>query len=344
MGPFDHGGDLGKFPGVTLDFSVNLNPLGMPPGVRRAVTEGVETYAAYPDPACRALRRKLAENHGLSEAQILCGNGASELIYAICAAVRGQRTGVLAPTFSEYRHAAQVFGGQVWEHRLDPADGFALTEKLLTDLTPETRLLFLCTPNNPTGMLIAPPLLEEIARICGKNGTILVVDECFLPFTEGNSLLPRLEDFPHLLVLRAFTKTYAMAGLRLGTLYGDPKRLEHIAQFCPPWHVSAVAQAAGLAALAETGWLEKTRAIVARERDFLTGALGGLGLTVFPGQGNFLLLQSTKPLWGPLREKGILTRACDNFTGLDETYLRVGVKPREDNIRLVEAVKEALHG
>jgi threonine-phosphate decarboxylase len=136
-----------------------------------------------------------------------------------------------------------------------------------------------------------------------------------------------------------------MAGLRLGTLYcSDERLLSGVAEYMPGWNVSGVAQAAGIAALAEDGWMENTRQIVESERDFMTAALGGLGLTVYQSDANFLLLRSERPLCEPLRARGILVRSCMNFTGLDERYIRVGLKTREENKALLRAVSEVLNG
>ncbi|MPN23094.1 Threonine-phosphate decarboxylase [bioreactor metagenome] len=136
-----------------------------------------------------------------------------------------------------------------------------------------------------------------------------------------------------------------MAGLRLGTLYcADRELLADIARFSPPWSVSAVAQAAGLAALDEPDWAERTRRLVERERPALAEGLEVLGLHVFPGQANYLLVKSERLLWAPLRDRGILLRACANFTGLDERFVRIGLKTETEHAQLLRAMKEVLHG
>jgi threonine-phosphate decarboxylase len=173
----------------------------------------------------------------------------------------------LAPTFSEYERAAVLFGAKVCAHPLLEADGFALTEGILAELTAQADILFLCNPNNPTGRLVDPDLLCKIAKTCRDNGTLLILDECFIDFTRGESMLAQLGEYPNLLILRAFTKTYAMAGLRLGTAYSSNERLlSRVVDFIPVWNVSAVAQAAGIAALTQTDWIENTRRIVESER------------------------------------------------------------------------------
>ena len=342
---YEHGGDIYEDDGIFLDFSVNTNPLGMPESVKQAIISHIPAYACYPDPFCRALRSALAARNGMEPSAVLCGNGAAELIFALCACVRPRRALTLAPTFSEYERAVSLFGGEICEHLLLESEGFDLTESILEKITPETDILFLCNPNNPTGQLIDPALLSKIAEICRDNGTLLVIDECFIDFTRGNSILPQLGKYPNLLIIRAFTKIYAMAGVRLGTLYcADERLLSRIADFSPAWNVSGIAQAAGIAALKETGWIEKTRWLVENERAFMAEALRSLGLTAYQSDSNFLLLKSEKPLYEPLRARGLLVRSCANFTGLDERHIRIGMKTHEKNMALLRAVSEVLNG
>ncbi|MEG2174678.1 MAG: threonine-phosphate decarboxylase CobD, partial [Oscillospiraceae bacterium] len=341
----EHGGDVYAGDGIFMDFSVNINPLGMPTSVKQAIIDHVPEYARYPDPSCRALRSAIAAHHGLEASMVICGNGASELIFALCACFKPQTVLVPAPTFSEYERAATLFGSEVREHPLVESDSFALMESILEDITAQTQLLFLCNPNNPTGQLADPALLCNVAEVCRKNQTLLLLDECFMDFTRGKSMLPHLEKYPNMLILRAFTKTYAMAGLRLGVLYGaDERLLSNIAAHMPTWSVSSVAQAAGIAALQEKDWIEETQCIVENERVFMAEALCSLGLTVYPSDANFLLFKSKRPLAAPLRAHGVLTRSCENFSGLDERYIRIGLKNHNANLALLRTMSEVLNG
>ena len=342
---YEHGGDVYGTADAALDFSVNVNPLGMPDGVKHALISHAAEYARYPDPKCRVLCAALADRHGLMPEQVLCGNGAADLIFRIAACFRPKRALVPAPAFSEYERAVTAFGGIMQEHLLSEANGFALTEEFLKDITPETGLVFLCTPNNPTGRLIDPDLIRNIADACRKNGAILVLDECFIGFTEGKSMAQELGNYPNLIILSAFTKLYAMAGLRLGYLLaGDAALLARIAAFGAPWSVSGPAQAAGRAALAERGWEERTRRLIAAERGYLQKTLPAYGVDAFPSDANFLLLKCATPLYAPLRARGVLVRDCSNFTGLDTRFIRVGVQTHENNQALVRAVSEVLNG
>ena len=345
MLPYDHGGDIYGGQEIRVDFSVNTNPLGMPDSVVRAIREGTDQDVRYPDYQCRALRRALSRRYGVGESSILCGNGAADLIFRICACLRPHRVLVPAPTFSEYGRSAAQFGAEIAEYRLAEENDFALDSGFLAAITPGTDLVFLCNPNNPTGRLCDPELLEEIVLQCGENGTVLVVDECFIEFTGGRSLLPLLEGNPHLLILRAFTKLYAMAGLRLGFLLNaDPALLDRIAAWGAEWSVSTVAQRAGLAALDEEDWLERTRDLVARERRWLTEQLTALGLTVYPAQANYLLFRAPWSVREALLEKGVMVRDCTSFRGLDDRDFRIGIKTRAENEILIETLQEVLYG
>ena len=341
----DHGGDIyGDLP-IRLDASVNTNPLGLPEQVLAAVRNGAAEDGRYPDPYCRALRGALARHHGVTPERIVCGAGAADLIMRICAWLRPRRILVPSPTFSEYARCAALFGAKVQETPLRADRGFAPDETFLDALTPEIDAVFLCQPNNPTGRLWEGELPERIIRRCRENGTYLMVDECFLDFTDAPSLLPRQESYDRLLILRAFTKFYAMAGLRLGYLVCPDRILaEHIAEYGAAWSVSAPAQRAGLAALTAPLWRERTAALVGKERRYLTQALGDMGVTVFPAAANFLLCRAEREVWKPLLERGILVRRCGNFTGLDDTYFRIGIKTEAENRELIEALREVLNG
>lgn len=345
MRRYDHGGDIYGNANVTLDFSINTHPLGMPEGVKRALAARMADWERYPDPHCRALTAALAAYHGVEKNWVLCGNGVADLIFRICASLRPRSALVLSPTFSEYERSVSLFGGETLGVPLSEQDGFALTEGFLDALSPNVDMLFLCNPNNPTGRLADAALLRRIADKCGKSDICLVLDECFFDFTDGESMIPLLKTHPHLMILRAFTKLYALAGLRLGYLLcANTVLLSEVGRFAQTWSVSVPAQTAGLAALGEHGWAEQARRLVREERAFMTTALSALGLDVLPSDANFLLAKSGTPLCEPLLRHGMLVRDCSNFSGLDEQYIRIGLKTRDKNEALLRTISEVLHG
>ena len=335
-----HGGDVYGDP-VLLDFSVNVNPLGMPKGVLAAVEEALPRLSQYPDPYCRRLVGKLAVRESVPTDWILCGNGAAELIYAYCQALKPKKAVELAPTFSEYSRALE--GCDIERYPLRQSGGFVLDEAFLhylKDTWPET--VFLCNPNNPTGRLIPEPLLEKILSFCKEKNIRVFLDECFLELSDRpQNRAGLLKKYENLLILKAFTKTYAMAGLRLGyCLTADVQLLRAMAERLQPWNVSIPAQAAGVAALREKEYLQETREMLDRERLWLTRALRNCGLWVCPSEANFILFHGKEGLDRLVRQKGIAIRSCSNFHGLGRGWYRIAVRSREENEALLSALAQ----
>lgn len=340
---YTHGGDIYSRE-IELDFSANLNPLGMPEAVRRAAAEA--DFSHYPDPACAALVRAVSEYEKIPAERIVCGNGAADLIYRIVNILnigRPERALICSPTFSEYEKAVIERGSEVLLHPLSEENGFALDESILRKITPDIGMLFLCTPNNPAGNTIEPLLLERILQKCRETGTVAVVDECFLDFVENSARLTAKQYInERIVILKAFTKICAMAGLRLGyAIFGDEAFAEQVRDSGQPWAVSSPAQAAGIAAaevLAGTDYLERTRLLVAREREFLSQELTSRRVKVFPSAANFLLLKSDRDLEKILADKKIAIRNCSSYHGLDERFFRIAVRTHEENERLINAL------
>ena len=339
-----HGGDIYQ-DNITLDFSANTNPLGTPPCVIAAAREALEHADRYPDPYCRALVRAIAEYEGVPASNILCGAGAAELIYAFCAATKPERAAELAPTFSEYSTALALNGCEIRRYALRQGNDFLPDKEFLKFLqTEQPEAVFLCNPNNPTGRLLPTALPEEIAAFCKEKNIRLFLDECFLELSDGReSLKGRLAEFPGLFILKAFTKTYGMAGLRLGyCLSTDAALLGRMAELTPPWNVSSVAQAAGVAALRERAFLDETLALVRAERPRLKAELEALGLWVCPSEANFLLFRGPEDLQLQLRRRGIALRDCTNFPGLGPGWYRAAVRTHRENEKLISVMKGVL--
>ncbi|MCI8811063.1 MAG: aminotransferase class I/II-fold pyridoxal phosphate-dependent enzyme [Oscillibacter sp.] len=329
-----------------LDFSANVSPLGVPAGVQEALREAACHADCYPDPFCRALRDAVAEWEGLLAGQIVCGNGAADLIYRIVWARKPRRALVTAPAFSEYEAALQTVGCKVDRYPLKAENGFQMGPDFLRAIEPGTDVVFLCEPNNPAGITTPYELLLEVIERCRTVGAQLIVDECFngfLDHPEAHTLKPQLSGAPHVLLLKAFTKLYALAGVRLGYVLGtDSAFLETLYRAGPPWNVSTLAQAAGIAALEETAYVEQLRQLIQAERLHLLEGLQGMGLRVIPSEANYLLFQSKIPLLCPLRKRGILLRGCGDYAGLDETWYRTAVRTGTENGKLLAAIKEVL--
>lgn len=337
-----HGGDI--YDGeIQLDFSANTNPYGTPQGVLDAITAALPRVHQYPDPYCRELVKAISEFEFVPKDWILCGSGAAELIYSYCEALRPQHAMELAPTFSEYSMALARVGCQVERYPLKKEICFSLTEDFLPALErSRPDVLFLCNPNNPTGQVIGLPLLQKILDVCEEQGTCLFVDECFLDLSDdGVSLKSHLGEHPNLFILKAFTKSYGMAGVRLGyCLCADGQLLQKMSHTVQPWNVSTLAQAAGIAALQERAFLQKTRALILVERQWLQSQLEALGFWVCPSRANYLLFHAREDLCERLREQGIAIRSCHNYHGFGMGWYRIAVRLHEENERLIQAIKE----
>lgn len=339
--PNPHGGDI--YGGQILcDFSANTNPFGTPDGVKAAMAEALSQVHHYPDPYCRELVQAISDFENVPKEYILCGNGAAELIYAYCDAVHPKLALELGPTFSEYALGLNRVGCKVERYYLQKEQEFALDEGFLAvaeEKKPD--VIFLCNPNNPTGRLIPSELLRRLLVLCKELGSKLFLDECFLDLSdEGVSMKGCLEMHPELFILKAFTKSYGMAGVRLGYgLCGDRDLLMKMSQAVQPWNVSMLAQSAGIAALKETEFLQKTRALIPVERTWLKENLERLGFWVCPSKTNFLLFYGEAGLCETLRKQGIALRNCDNYYGLGAGWYRCAVRLHGENRMLIEALE-----
>ena len=343
---YGHGGDVYRNR-IELDFSINVNPFGTPEKVRRAVADATLSLSAYPDPYCGALCKKLAEAVGVDGKNILCGNGAAELVFQFALALKPAKTILPVPSFSEYEAALDAAECAPDFYPLLREDGFALTGGILNAIKTDTALLMLCSPNNPTGLCIPWELLLRILARCRETGTWLFLDECFLTLTDdgkARSLIPELRENDRVFILQAFTKLYGMAGVRLGYAVCKNKEMtEKMCRLVQPWNVSSVAQAAGVAALDCTAWAEQTRSVIFEEKQYLLRELRALGVSALPGDANFLMLSGVPGLYERLLERKILIRSCGNYRGLDGGDCRVAVRTHRENAALISVMREICH-
>ncbi|MGY0162400.1 threonine-phosphate decarboxylase CobD [Edwardsiella tarda] len=350
-----HGGDvvavaerLGVSPDSLTDFSANINPLGMPDTLRQALHAQLDLAQPYPDIDYRALHRALAAHHRLAPDWVVAGNGETELIFNLVEALQPRQALLLTPGFAEYRRALLRFGCTLRDYTLQAETGFAVDERLLAAISADLDCLFLCTPNNPTGLTVSPDLLLALAERCQQLGVRLIIDEAFWDFiADEPGAIPLLARFPTLCVLRSLTKFYAIAGLRLGYLLSaDPRLTARLRVLRHPWSINAFAALAGERVLSDDDYRRRTLAWLAQERPWLQTALQALpDLTVWPGRANYLLLRCERPgldLQQALLAHGLLIRSCANYPGLDARYYRVCVRLRHDNARLIAALHAIL--
>ena len=334
-----HGGDIYSR-NIRLDFSANINPFGMPEGVKNAAIQGVEQSIHYPDVSCDRLKTAISEIENVSKEWIICGNGAAELLFSLVLVKKPKKALLAVPGFQEYEQALKTTSCEISYYQMTKEHGFALRDEYLTRLTDDLNMAFLCTPNNPTGLLIDPKLLEQIIATCEKKNIFLVLDECFLEFVgEGLQASGKihLQNMKNIFILKAFTKMYGMPGLRLGYgLCSDSVLLRQMEEAVQPWNVSQPAQLAGIAACKEQDFVTKTRAYISSERKLLKVELEKLGFYVYPSKANYLFFEAPVDLYERCLEEQILIRDCSNYRGLGKGYYRIAVKSHEENMKLLQ--------
>lgn len=336
-----HGGDIYRNH-VKTDFSVNINPFGMPEAVEAALQEAVENCNHYPDLSAEQVKKAVGGMLQVPKEFLLFGNGASELFMAVIHALRPGKTVIPVPSFYGYEYAAGAADGEILYYATKEENDFGLQEDFLTVLTGDVNLLFLANPNNPTGKLTSREEVRNILWRCREKEIIVILDECFIEFCDKeSSMLREINTFPNLILVRAFTKIFAIPGVRLGYLVcSDPLLLKKIGRQLPEWNISVFAQAAGCACASQTAFIDKSAAYIGKERKFLESGLKKTGFQVFSGEANFLLVYSRLPLYDRLLEKGILIRDCENFRGLSKGFYRIAVKSRKENETLLKAIGE----
>jgi threonine-phosphate decarboxylase len=365
---YTHGGNAAFEAGREgiVDLSANINPLGMPEGVHGAIIRAIDECLRYPDSFSSELRDRIAAFEGVSSESVFCGNGASDIIFRLPRAIKAKSVLLSAPTFSDYERAASSFGAQVIHHTLTAANGFTLDQSFIEAVRrSRPSLIFVCNPNNPTGRLVQRNLIEELLQCCEKTGSWLAVDECFLDFSdqaEAYTSKVFLAKHPRLLIIKAFTKLFAMPGVRLGYLLAsDSSLIEELYFHGGDWAVSNLAQAAGIAALKDApAFIRETVEYVRAERNNIEDELVALGFQVFPAAANYVFFrcpqaglagqagaasQHTRQfdLFTQLDVQDIRIRSCGNYPGLDDSYFRVAVSKQDDNRRFISAVQKIMN-
>lgn len=340
---YRHGGDIYSNRNL-IDFSANINFLGMPDPVREAAKKAVDLSEHYPDVQCRKLKAAISERENIPAEHIFCGNGASDVIFSLVHAMRPKNALLPVPSFFEYERALGSARCRIITYGLEEKNGFVLTEDILSKITPQTDMLFLCNPNNPTGEVVDPDLMEKILQKCERTGTLLVVDECFNDFLEQPeqyTLMPFVERSERLFVLKAFTKMYAIPGLRLG--YGiccNGALLDQMERVSQPWRVSVPAQAAGVAAAKEKDFAEKSRREILKQKKKMLDAMCDIGYQVYGSKANYIFFEGEHHLQDQMKAKGFLIRDCSNYQGLHLGFYRAAVRCEAENAAFLRALKE----
>lgn len=352
----EHGGNIYKIArqsGQTseyLDYSANINPLGLADSVRSAIIDGIDSIIHYPDTEGFLLKQAIAKHYQIDYETITLGNGAVELMYVLGHVIRPRRVLTVAPAFSEYERTAEVADASIYYLPLTETNGFRVDGEMVVRELMAEDLVFLGNPNNPTGMMISRDELIAIIEKAKKCGATVAVDESFIDFVEdGEEYTVRylVAQYDNLVVFHSLTKFYAIPGLRLGFAVSCPALRSKLEWGKDPWNVNSLAQIAGYIALGDTSYQEASRALVSREKDDLYRMVQSIdGLEPFYPSVNFMLIKITKS--GLTAEKvkqmmvekeQILIRDCSKYEGLSDAFIRVAVKNHEQNMRLIEGLQ-----
>ncbi len=328
-----------------LDFSSNINPLGPSPKVIQAIKKNLNTLPVYPDPDSSDLRKALQKYTKIPLSQIVVGNGATEIIYNFCKAFLSSKNKVLipVPTFGEYEAAVKLSGAKV---------NFFKTFDLEKDIDdfisklPQNGCTFICNPNNPTGSLISKNDLNKIILHAKKNNSLVFVDECFIELVpqQDETILNLVKKYDNLIVLRSFTKSFGLAGIRIGYAIGSKKLISILNKIKIPWNVSGLAQLAAKESILTPNYLTNSRKIILKELTYLKSNISKLEkFDCFDSVTNFILVKSkinSTILQKKLLQKKILVRDCSNIRGLNHNFIRIAVKTRAENQKLLRALKK----
>lgn len=330
-----------------MDFSNNINPLGLSENIKRDISENVGLCEHYPIKEHEEVINVISEFEDVPKDNIITGNGSSELIFRIVNCLKPKKALLVSPSASDYEKALDANGCAISYHRLLEKNQFTLDETIIFQLTPNIDICFICNPNNPTGQRAPKQLLLRIAKQCKENNIFLVVDEGFMDFVEQNELYTIkdiLEDYPNVLLIKALSKTYAMCGIRFG--YGicySNDIIYKLKKSSPRFNISTLACVAVNSAFKEKDYMKNARLLIRQEYEFLREALENLGFVVFPSKANFMLFKSNQiNIADKLKEKGFLIRRCEDFRGLGNTYFRIAIKDRESNKKLLEAISQVI--
>lgn len=326
-------------PGSLIDFSVGLNPLGVPPGLAEKLAK--VPFYTYPDSEATEFREAVAGKLGLEAGNIIAGNGSSELIWLCALAYFGPRDTVViaGPTFGEYERACLMIGSRIRTVNAAPPDFAAPLESVISEARrTAAKAIFLCNPNNPAGSYLSRSQVEKI--LDALPDTLLVLDEAYVAFTDSGWASEPLIGRGNVVILRSMTKDYGIAGLRLGYAIAAAPVISNLRKVCPPWNVNSLAQKAGIIILQEEGHVRNGYRIIRESRAFLFEELAKLGLHPVPTGANFFMVKvkDGASIRRSLLRKGILVRDCASF-GLPE-YMRLAARTRPECEKLITALKE----
>lgn len=330
------------------DFSINTNPVGLPDMVMNNAEKIIQLGEFYPDPDCLKLRASLAKKYHNNPQNILCGNGASDLIFRLITAVNPQESLIITPTYEEYEEILSLRGSKIDHYQLNlDNEKHYVVDRLLEKINSNLGLLVICNPNNPTGTLFSIEDLEKIIYHSRHNNVYVIIDESFIEFLPNwpELTVKRLIDkYANLIIIDGFTKFFALAGFRVGfAITSNNDLLNKMSNIGPAYNVSTISQIAARFALQDKKYIEKTYSLLKSEQKYLALQMSQLPIKLISVSANFILFYSEQAdLRESLLELKIKTRDCSKFVGLNSKFHRVAIKTHEDNKKFILALKQVL--
>lgn len=343
-----HGGDIYSYDNEVIDFSSNINPLGVSENISEAIKNSIPDIIHYPDIECRELRKKIAENENIKYENIICGNGAAEIIYNIVQCIKPKKVLFTAPTFMEYEKASDTVNAEKTYYYLKEENNFDIYDDISDYIDNTVDMVFICNPNNPTGRCTERESIIRIIEKSRESNAFVVIDECFMDFVNYNekySVKDIVDTYDNIIVLKAFTKLYAIPGIRLGYgITGNMDLIENIYNIRQPWSVSLLAQIAGTAALNEKEIPKKTREYIKKERKYICDSFRNMKITFFDSHSNYILFKSIYDLDKKMLKHNILIRNCSNYVGLGKGFFRIAVRTHNENEELIKSIMTEIGG
>lgn len=340
-----HGGYYGENQEKIIDFSVNINPLGVSEKVIKRIYKSLNEIVRYPEIDGSSARGIIARNLGIEKTQIILGNGATELIYLYARTIKANKVLILQPTFNEYERAFRLSGSEIFNFLLSEEGGFQIDEAELICKIKEIKpdMLVICNPNNPTGIFVEYQKLTGVFDYMKKIGSYIFIDESFIDFTDEEDLLSLVDKYP-VFILRSMTKFYAIPGIRLGYGLACEEIIERLNAFKEPWTINSIALDIVSTLFEDKEYIANTKEWLYSEKGFVKEKLGKFeDIKVFNSYTNFHLCKISNQKASELREKlltdRIYIRTCEDFYGLGDSYFRIAVRTHDENIKLIKSLK-----
>ena len=370
-----HGGNIFQFaheqriePYEVIDFSANINPLGPSQRGLSALEAQLRYISHYPDATNDDVLNAIADTYGMNKDQIAVGNGAAELLYAICRLPGYTGAFVPAPGFSEYKEALEASRIPVRDIYYRPREDdngkpyFEVPYLALETFAAELKgqdgriIVFLGNPNNPDGTLLDKNHIRTVASMLKDANSLLVIDESFIDFVGNDTLQDNehsmrslVNEFDNIIVVHSFTKFYAVPGLRIGAAFSNPEIIDQLNKFIPTWSVNTLAQAYTKSTLNDVEYVKRTKQVLSEEQNYMYNALDAIsGITVYQPSANFILFHieqegvTADSINEALKKYNMIVRNCESYRGLNNQWIRVAIKDHDNNVRLIEKLTDIL--